>query len=398
MKKLLTVGLLCVFFLPIKGQELHSDGVVPFIYDGQLYLKATLNDSIPSTLIYDTGADYLYLDKDYLSLNHLTNAFGNKAKAKMGGAGNGDPETFEVFINDIKIKVGDLTKNNFITPIINLREILGCQVDGLIGNDVFLQKPLEVNFGLSYFRQWDSLSPSQLEGYTRLEARFVESRIHVKAALQINDSNTVNGWFLMDMGYGGSITLTSEVGAKLHLEDVPQVKDTIQVGGIGGGSENITFRAESFCFLDTLHNLVIDASLNTKGALSTGRPYLGIIGNDIWQVYDVIIDPEKYAVWVKRNNNEETFSHSPLNSMWSVDRTDITDGWIVTGFYRGEEAEKAGIEIGDVILAINHRPVKEISWEEQRKGLNLKGETVYTVRKKNGETKDYTLNIDKKLI
>ena len=79
-------------------------------------------------------------------------------------------------------------------------------------------------------------------------------------------------------------------------------------------------------------------------------------------------------------------------------RTDICDGWIVNGLYKGGIAEQAGIEIGDVIIAINDRPVKEISWEEQRKGLNLKGETKYTVRKANGEVVTYTLFVQKQII
>lgn len=67
--------------------------------------------------------------------------------------------------------------------------------------------------------------------------------------------------------------------------------------------------------------------------------------------------------------------------MATFDRTDIYEGWIVNGLYKGGIAEKAGIEIGDIIIAINNRPVKEITWEEQRKGLNLNGEVEYTVKK-----------------
>lgn len=37
---------------------------IPFVFDGHLYLQSTLNDTIPVTLIYDTGADFLYLDED----------------------------------------------------------------------------------------------------------------------------------------------------------------------------------------------------------------------------------------------------------------------------------------------------------------------------------------------
>lgn len=84
--------------------------------------------------------------------------------------------------------------------------------------------------------------------------------------------------------------------------------------------------------------------------------------------------------------------------MATVDRTDICGGWIVNGLYKGGVAEQAGIEIGDIIVAINNRPVKEITWEEQRKGLELQGETTYTVQKPDGQIVSYTLFIGKQII
>lgn len=398
MKKLLWLILLSVVLFPCGSLAKVPDGAIPFIYDGHLYLKSVLNDSIPVTLIYDTGADFLYLDKDYLDQNSLSEAFGKKGKARMGGAGNGDPQQIEIFITPVKIQLGNLKYANKITPIIALRDILGRYTDGLIGNTHLLSKPLEISFSQSYLRSLRSVPQPMLEGYTRLEARFSDNRIEVKAALQINSANVVNGWFLMDLGSGGSVSLTQETSSSLHIDSLPRAKFSTQAGGIGGGTEEYTLRAETFCMADTLKNLVIDCSLNTKGALSTGRSYKGIIGNEIWSVYDIVIDPVHSSVWVKRNANEASFSHSSTTHMAYVDRTDITDGWIVNGLYQGGIAEKAGIEVGDIIIAINNRPVKEITWAEQREGLGLKGETVFTVKKKDGRIVAYTLNIDKQII
>ena len=84
--------------------------------------------------------------------------------------------------------------------------------------------------------------------------------------------------------------------------------------------------------------------------------------------------------------------------MGYLDRTDITDGWIVSSLYDDGIAQQAGFEINDIILSINGRAVKEISWEEQRKGLVLKGRTAYKVKKKNGDIVTYILDIDKEII
>ena len=84
--------------------------------------------------------------------------------------------------------------------------------------------------------------------------------------------------------------------------------------------------------------------------------------------------------------------------MGYLDRTDIADGWIVSSMYDGGIAQQAGFEIDDIILSVNGRPVKEIPWEEQRKGLDLTGRTTCEVKKKNGETVVYILDIDKEIL
>ena len=202
----------------------------------------------------------------------------------------------------------------------------------------------------------------------------------------------------MDLGSGSSITLTNETASSLHLADAPKAHFYTQSGGYGGGSNDVAIRAAKFCMTDTLENLVIYYSLNEKGTLSFDKPYIGIIGNEIWSLYDIVIDPTSSSVWVKRNNDNGTYTQSSVTHMSYIDRTDICDGWIVNGLYKEGIAEQAGIEIGDIIIAINNRHVMEITLEEQRKGLGLKGETVYTVKKQDGKTISYTLFIDKQII
>ena len=111
MKKLYLICLFTALF-SLKSLATVPDGAIPFIFDGHLYLKSTLNDTIPVTVIYDTGADFLYLDEDYLRLNNLQYAFGKKGKARMGGAGNGEPEQIDIFVSPVKIHCGEQEYQN----------------------------------------------------------------------------------------------------------------------------------------------------------------------------------------------------------------------------------------------------------------------------------------------
>jgi len=54
----------------VKSVAAVLEGAIPFVFDGHPYLRSTWNDSLPVTVVYDTGADYLYLDADYLTLPH----------------------------------------------------------------------------------------------------------------------------------------------------------------------------------------------------------------------------------------------------------------------------------------------------------------------------------------
>lgn len=194
--------LVCFFsaLFSLKSIAAVPEGAIPFVFDGHLYLQSTLNDTIPVTLIYDTGADFLYLDEDYLKLKNLQNAFGRKGKAKMGGAGNGEPERIEIFIDPITVHCGAREYQNEITPIIKLRDLLGRHTDGLLGNTHLLMNPLEINFSESYLRQLkEPLLAEQLDNYVKLDARFEDNRIDVKATLQIDDENSLEGWFRMDL-------------------------------------------------------------------------------------------------------------------------------------------------------------------------------------------------------
>lgn len=41
------------------------DGAIPFEYHNHLYIPATLQDTIPVSLIFDTGASHILVDKDF---------------------------------------------------------------------------------------------------------------------------------------------------------------------------------------------------------------------------------------------------------------------------------------------------------------------------------------------
>lgn len=374
------------------------EGAMPFILDSHVYMQGVVADTIPVSLIYDTAADRLYMDKDYVDLSSFGKLPYKKGRAVMGGAGNNGSQSVTIIVDEISLKIGNDVYKERITPIINLREILGRHADGMIGNNAMFNRPLIVNFTDGYLLSPESVTATALEGYTKLPARFNNNRIDIECELKVDSVQSLKGLFRLDMGSGSTIILTNAARKQLNLTDKPQARCYYSNMGVGGAGTTVNFRADTFKSLDELHNVVVSASYNTQGALSDGE-YLGIIGNDILSHYDLIIDAPNNALYARKNgNSDNSYQKSSEIQMGYIDRTDITDGWIVSSLYEGGIAQKAGFEIGDVILSINGRPVKEISWAEQRKGLGLNGSTTYQVKKKNGETATYILDIGKEII
>jgi len=398
MKKLLTLLLLVTSaFSGAMGKELPQNAI-PFILDSHVYIQATLVDTVPVSLIYDTGADRLYLDKDYMELSDFGKLPWRKGQAKIGGAGNDGVQTIPIIIDPILVSMGNVQHKETITPIINLREILGRHTDGMIGNNAVFSKPLLINYTDGYLLQIDSLTQDILHGYTKLPANYNNNRIDIDLELIIDSAQTIKGAFRLDLGCGSTIILTNESRIKLDLTDKAKADCYYSNMGVGGDGSDVTFRAESLDFLGELNNIVISAAYNTEGSLSA-RPHVGIIGNEILKHYDLIIDAPNQAIYARRNTDESTdYQHSSKTHMGYLDRTDICDGWIVSSLYNNGIAQQAGFEIGDVIISINDRPVKEITWKEQIKGLGLSGETIYKVRKANGEVETYILNIQDEII
>lgn len=389
---------MCLILSILSTSAEMPENAIPFILDSHVYIQGTLMDTVPVSLIYDTGADMLYLDKDYMDLSSFGKLPFRTGNARMGGAGNNGIQTIPIIIDTIPLKISHTLYKEGITPIINLREILGRHTDGMIGNNAMFDKPLLVNYSDNYLLSLDSLPKGIIESYTKLPAKFNDNRVDIECELKIDSLQTVKGYFRLDLGCGSTIILTNATLNKLDITDKPQAKCYYSNMGFGGDGSDINFRADSFRFLDEIYNVVVSASYNTEGSLSD-RPHVGIIGNDILCHYDLIIDAQNEALYARRNNNNDnTYQRSSKIQMGYIDRTDITDGWIVSSLYDGGIAQKAGFEINDLILSINGHPVKDISWDQQRKGLGLNGPTTYKVRKQNGDIVTYILDIDKEII
>ena len=224
-------------------------------------------------------------------------------------------------------------------------------------------------------------------GYRRLPLSFQKGYLFVQATVKVS-GKTIEGWFLLDTGSGGSATLTSTTATKYDLTNAPGEKASYHnsQGGLGGTSDHTRIVAQEV-ILDTfrLKDIAISYSADTSGALAS-KNHMGLIGNRALNRFDVIIDLKYMNLFLRPNADYGKPFKNYGHDILYVDRTDIYDGFVVTGMRIDGEAEKAGLKENDILVAIDSVPLKKLSRKEVNKLLNDTEKIQVLSVLRNGET------------
>lgn len=356
---------------PLMGQQ-KMDKVT---YFGHLYLESKINGK-PARLAFDTGAPLTCIDSTYLADSKLS--YKMIGRANMGGSGN-SMETVRIIVNELTYTFAGKEHTSYISPIIQLKPILGDQADGILGIDNMDGKIIVIDYANQQMGFWDQLGDTT--GYTSIPIRYENNRIFVPLRVSISDK-TIEGEALIDLGSGGTVDLTSVVAKQYNLSDItPQMPYTFLHGGIGGESSGSDFRAKSASVGGfTLNNITIAFSNNTVGALA-GKEYIGIVGNDFWERFDMIIDLSGRRLYLKPNALFDQPFKCSVQGFAYTDRSHTLGYWVVNCLYSNSNAEKAGLQRGDHIIAVNGRSVKEIAFDEQKNFFDQMTSIVLTVQR-----------------
>jgi len=358
---------------------------VPIVYQRHIYIPSTV-DSISGNFVFDTGADGLYFDSTYYASNSFRDF--KFINAMLPGAGSGSPQRVIVITDTVSFKFENYSNNLAFIPVLSLKPILGDFADGIFGKQYVTNRILEINYFHQYIRLHNELSVIDISNYIKISMKKESNRLFVPVTIQINDAVTIQDYFLLDIGSGGNVTITSATTNKYKLSD--KINSKIQYytkyGGISGHSSSFDFRAYSVKIGNyKLDNITMCYSEDKSGALSKDD-HAGLLGNEILERFDVVIDFMNNDLYLKPNlNYNELFNFSKLGFGY-VDRNITMDAWIVTGLYKGSNAEIAGLEIDDKIISVNGIDIHDIPFTEQS-GFWKKTDKVSLIVLRNDEEK-----------
>ena len=170
--------------------ELLPEGAVAFRYHrGHLYFDATVCDSIPARLVFDTGATGIYVDSLWLARSGV--APGRAARGMIGGTGV-SVASMRILLEKLAFAIDTLRRESEMTPVLALKEVLGRQSDGIFGQRFLAQSCVEFNLRRGYMR---AVSPDTLAaaGFACVAVEKRDDRIYLPACVRFDAGHAAEG-------------------------------------------------------------------------------------------------------------------------------------------------------------------------------------------------------------
>lgn len=333
---------------------------IAFDYSNHLYFDVLLRDSISARMIFDTGNTNLLMDTKFYKKYFAPSD--NLQRIVIQGSGNSLEAAYRD-VGDWSYKVGEHSKTEQGAVVMDLRKILGNEVDGMFGMEFMRGRKVEINYADEYMLiVGRDEQPS--EGYTRIKCESIDkrgSKILMPLSIKLNDKISFDGKFIVDLGSSGGVSLNSGVAAKLGLNRaLTNVRKKIyDTGGVGGSRTDYIFKAKSISVGGVeLVDMRATFSGNTQGIMANNE-YAGIVGNAFFERFDVIFDFKRGEIWLRPNRN---FNISEQYDS-GMTLTPQDEGWVVNGLIEGGNAHRAGVRRGDFITSINGLSRQKISYK-----------------------------------
>src|SRR5690554_2687871 len=342
--------------------------------DSHISVNLKINQYNKGNFYFDTGSAWLIIDDTYYKNQKMS--FENSFESEMGGVGNGLTTTIRI-LDTINFAIENHNFYSEYNITNDLKKIFGEKIDGIVGFHNFRNVPFKVD----YVAQKITLNPEVEDNYEEIAIEFDGYRMYLPIELRFSNGNTIKGNFLIDTG-SSSTALTSEF---INNNGVINSKKATYInnGGIGGVSQGYTFFVPELRIgKHKLTNRLIDISIDTLGGLSKDESYIGLVGNDILNDFDIVYYPSKNKIWVVPNRMFEKPTDDLFYGFSMLD-SENAKGWFVGSIYEECDAYKQGLRHRDEIIEINNKPVQKLNREKFVKKLKPNQKLKLKVKREN---------------
>ena len=330
-------------------------------------LVAATVDGQAGTFLLDTGTERSCLDAGFAARLAIASTSRETVREPYAkGMADG--------IRISKLGIGSFHLQNVQMLSTDLSPIFlkaGISIDGILGSDVLRHFVVRIDFasGSAQFGMSDMIP----EGATVVKLQPVNDHYFVPVGVQ-----GVPTTLLLDTG-----TNASSISSQAWLHITTHWKPTSVLDGVRstGGSENTKFVLVPVVDIgrNASRNVPFRIQPQTTEGLFAETSFDGLLGTDILQHFVVTLDLANNKMYLVRNPNIHVNPY--LFSTIGIQFAKDADGdFVIMAVWSPSPAAKAGLKVGDLILAVNQLDAEQLSLDDfSRKVHGRPGTEVHLV-------------------
>lgn len=349
-----------------QAYPLAKDVAIPFeMANNHIFLKVKIDQSPPTWFVLDTGDKYAIIDAQIASALRLN----------LGGqvdvTGVGSTTTKANYVSNSSYSIVGLdgfAQQIFLAlPLSDIAVHTGHPASGVIGFDFLSKFVVEIDYDRKTLILHDRDHYQYRGDGETLPLTFNHGHAHIPAQITQDGRAPIDGTFLLDIGDGGAVTLNSPFVAQEHLLGSGGKTVIRTLGyGVGGGFESPVGRISQLKVSRFVIAHPVTAYSTAQSGAYASTDVQGSIGADILRKFKVILDYAHDRVILERGAHfadplEYDMSGLALAAVDTRQKTLRVDE-----VYADSPASEAGIQSGDVLTAIDGRPISDFSLSDVR--------------------------------
>lgn len=335
--------------------------VVPFeLYRDAVWLKVTVNGSAPLSFILDSAAGRCVVAraaaeklKMFIVEQGVQNVSPAENTVKLGASPN------------VRFGIGgaEITTHAAVVPFEVPSDEWGKRFDGAIGYELFAAWVVALDFDARKITLYDPETFEYQGPSAVVPLRIVQNKPIVRARFGLPGTGPIEGDFEVDSGGSSSIVFTSPFVREHDLiaasqRMVPRLIDSPHIG-VGGTARRVLGRVE---FVEVgpyrVRNPIAGFIQAESGSLAKGN-VAGILGCFLLHRFNVIFDYRRSRLILAPNSH---FAEPPdeydMSGMELRARGEDYGEIYVMSVTPGSPAAANGVQAGDVLLAVDGKPLK----------------------------------------
>jgi hypothetical protein len=346
------------------------------IHNNLVVVPVIINNQLPLKFIIDTGVRTAILtEKVYSDILNLSYS------RKYTLSGPGGKKLVDAYItSNVTLDMPGIHGEGHSLLVLDedyleLKNSMGTEVHGILGYELFSRFVVKIDY---VNKRLTLMSPSGFrprKRYNVIPITVEDTKPFVYANLQISDTTTITGKFLVDSGASHGLLLETLSDPRIR---VPEKNiDAILGRGIGGVLQGKIARINSFAIgKSRTTNLIthFPDDYAYSDSLRKGRFTFrnGSIGGEILSRFTVIFDFPNEKLYLKKNSSFKKKFYYNLSGL-TLRATGVRlKNYEIADVRENTNAQRAGLLRGDVIVAINGITVGDYELNNVNDFLNSK--------------------------